>query len=518
MQRTASVGACWIATALTIGGVLASDVHAQEAYSPAFLPPDHWSVPAAHQLAGLGLTPRGHDPARRVLTHREVGQLFEHAGDAAAPGTAVDRMAKAYLRLFRSEFGLSTDQLRGATLIGTTAALGYDEAAGRVRTGFGYQDGHPYGDWNDPAPIANEYGLALEGVLQFTALGRIALRTAASRHGQRREVTEATISVGVSSIALWAGRRPLAWGQGAAGDGLVLGGGNPFDGAGVQTMRPFALPWLLRRLGPIHLEGFLGQEDFAHSCQDPNLASDAPPCSGAWFLGTRGTVSPHPRLSLGVSRAAFFGGEGNSSIDAFAVFSILIGKHAGNVSELDNQVVALDVSYRPPTESWIPLRIFLEWGFEDSAGAWFNVPGILAGIEAPAVPGWPQLGLSLERVSFAKSCCDNPIWYRHSVFHDGWTSDGRPLGHPLGGHGSQWGLRATHVNADATIRARLSLHRRYRGEENLYADLRRGVSHGGEAALEVRLAPSLELVVSAGLQDGEDWRERFLGLGLRTFL
>lgn len=516
LRRFTGIGACRICAGLVVAAVLTADVGAQEGYPPAFLPADHWSVRAAYQLSALGLAPRGHDPARRVLTQRELGRLFEAAAAAAVPGSYAASLATHFLHLFRSEFGVSPEPRAGATLVGTQAGAGYKEATGRVRTGFGYEDGHPYGDWNDPAAIGNEYGPELEGVLQATALNRIAIRIAGTGDDERQEVTEATIALDVAAVALWAGRRPLAWGQGA-GRGIVLGG-HSFDGAGVQTTRPVALPWHFRRLGPIHLEGFLAQEDFEHSCQDPNLGSDAPPCSNAWFLATRGTISPHARLSLGVSRAAFLGGEGNSSIDAFAIFSVLIGKHAGEASELDNQLVALDASYRPPTESWIPLRLYLEWGFEDSAGAWFNVPGILAGVEAPAVPGWPALGVALERVSFAKSCCDNPIWYRHSVFHDGWTSDGEPLGHPLGGHGSEWAVRATHVNADAAVRARLSLYRRYRGGENLYADRRAGISHGGEAGLEVRLMAPLELVVSGGLQDGEGWRERFLRLGLRTFL
>jgi hypothetical protein len=192
---------------------------------------------------------------------------------------------------------------------------------------------------------------------------------------------------------------------------------------------------------------------------------------------------------------------------------MLIGKHAGAGSELDNQVVAFDLHYRPPLGA-LPLAVYAEWGMEDSAGAWYNVPGMVLGVEVPALPGVPALAVGLERTSFGSSCCGNPIWSRHWIFRQGWTDDGRLLGHPLGGHGSEWLSYARADLFEARLHLDLRLFARDRGEESLLAPERMGRSRGGRLGVEGRLASGLGVFFLGGLEEGDaGWRESMVRVG-----
>ena len=124
----------------------------------------------------------------------------------------------------------------------------------------------------------------------------------------------------------------------------------------------------------------------------------------------------------------------------------------------------------------------MEWGFEDSAGAWKNVPGVLLGVAVWDLPGLPGVRLGVERTEFARACCGNPIWYRHMFLLGGWTQDRRPLGHPLGGHGQEWLVHGSGGLLDERLQLRASVAFRDRRSENLYAPDRTGPSQAGRLA------------------------------------
>jgi hypothetical protein len=468
-------------------------------YSSAFVPADHWSIDAVRRLAGIGLTPAGHDLARRAPTQREVGAILEAAAAADSAGRSP---ADAWLARYRAEFGIRPQPTPLQRLAGSALEAGGLHHEGRLGTGWGYGFYYPGVDWRQPEPRADRTEAALAGALQAT-LGPVAARVSVVQPVEGEALREAYVAGTAGAVTGWIGRRELSWGPGP-GAGLVMNRGR-YDSFGILTT-PFHLPWLLRHVGPVSIEMALGMDDFERTFEDVGV------------LATRGSVTPHERLQLGVTRAAFFGGDGNASIDLFGIFSLLIGKHAGDISELDNQIVAVDASYRPPTERWLPMRGYVEWGFEDSAGAFRDVPGIIAGIEVPAMPGVPGLAVGVERASFARSCCGNPIWYRHSTFRDGWTQDDRPLGHPLGGHGYEWTARASLHVLDARLRLDGAGFVRRRGDENLYADVRTGRSTGAELGVEADLTDGLRLRADAGLEDGAGWREVRIGVALRAIL
>lgn len=469
----------------------------------ALVPADHWSVDALRRLHGLGLTPAGFDPGRANVTQQRAGEVFAGAAREAPENLAA--LVNGWRSRFDAEFGTGSDRSTLSLLTGSAAAGGYAARDGALRRGWGYVDGYPPGTlWQGPTPVEDRSEAVGRWSAQVNPLPWLSLRYSDAVPATFAD-QELYGSFVAGPVAGWVGERGVRYGPGRTG-GIVLNASESFPSVGVRSNEPFRLPWVLRHVGPVHLDLLVGQTDLPRSYDDVAL------------LATRASAAPHPRLLLGVSRAAMFGGDGNTNIDAFSILSVLIGKHAGEISELDNQVVAVDVDYRPPVERWLPLRLYLEWGFEDSAGAYTNVPGILAGVEIPALPGVPALRLGLERTSFAPSCCGNPVWYRHATFLDGWVIGTTPIGHPLGGHGTEWALLGGADLAGAAVRLDASVFVRERRTENVYAPAREGESRGATAAAEWLLLPGIELRLSGRVEDGAGWRETAASIALRAFL
>ena len=285
----------------------------------------------------------------------------------------------------------------------------------------------------------------------------------------------------------------------------MLSGTNSFDGGGLFLDDPIELPGPLRWLGPVRFSTFLSRMD--------ENRYELP-----WIWGARGSFQPHPRLTLGANRAVIFGGKGNGAVNVRNITYIVIGKHAGNGSEFDNQVVSFDLRYRPPLES-LPLAVYVEWGLGTAPARGRILPGVVAGVEVPALPGLPPSASASNGVLRAV-VLRQPIWYRHWSFTDGWADDGVLLGHPLGGHGREWLAYANADLFDSRLRLLTRVFSRDRGDENVYSPTREGESVGGMVRLEFRPMGHAELVVQGTTERGSEggegrWRETRAYTGVR---
>lgn len=485
---------------------LAAPARAQDA-PPAFvsapLEPGHWAVGAIRRLDGLGLLPAGFDAGVARPTARDAAWMLRSAARADRPAhPELARLANDYWERFREEFGATERQMaegaRPAFDLEGTALGGIASGDGRLLAGRGY-DGE---SWTGPAPDEEDGWAGLGGRITVD-LGRYAaVHASRAPTSAGRWTEEIHFLARLGPVAGWLGRRAPGFGPGTGGR-IVLGGEAPVDGLGLGLADPVRLPGFLRALGPVRFETFLAR-------LDRNGPVEAP-----LFWGARGAVAPHPRLKFGITRAAIFGGEGGEPVTLRSVATMLVGVHGTGGGTAENQVVAADVWYRVPVEA-VPVVAYMEWGFEDSAGAWKNVPGIVAGLRVPAVPGVPALSVGLERAHFARSCCANPIWYRHMFYRDGWTAGQVPIGHPLGGHGDEWTAHARADLAGARLRLDGRVFRRDRGAENLFAPDRLGRSRGAALTAAYRWTPRLELEAAGQIETGEkDWDESYGRIGLR---
>ena len=315
----------------------------------------------------------------------------------------------------------------------------------------------------------------------------------------------------VGSLGAWVGERAPHFGPGVGG-GIVFNGRATFTGGGLLTVNPVRLPWIFGLLGPVRAETFLSRLDSSAATRHP------------WMFASHVSIAPHPRLLLGATQAFMFSGSGLPPF-TFRNFKEMFLTHGIKVagSEFENGIASVEARWRPPLPR-LPAVLYAEWATDDNHSAWFKFPGVVAGLELSSLPFAPTLSLGLERTSFAAPCtschgcaCEYyATWYRHYVFMDGWTVDRQPIGHPLGGAGSEWLLHGRFDDATRRVRFDWRAFTRDRHRFNLYSPTREGRSVGGRAGVEYRLTGDLELRFAAELERGRrDWTASSITTGFR---
>jgi hypothetical protein len=469
------------------------------------LPPDHWAVAAAWRAEAMGLVPL-FMPAQRAVPRLLVARALEQAaGNAAGRDPRTRAMAEGWLARFREEFP-EADPSRESTspvkLLGGSAGGGYVRWTGRVKPGAGL-----YGGRTTVTPLDGVTEGEGRGVLAASAGRSLAVLAEPYARGGGAGLGRWDVRATLRAFALSVGREHLGWGP-ERGGAVVLNDA-VLPRVELSTAEP-VLPWRpLRFLGPVTLHAF------ATRLEEPEQPGRP------YFWGMRATLRPHPRFTIGLNRAAMFGGDSiQTPTTAGNIARMLIGRLS---KDFENQEVSADFRFRAPTEAVLPLLLYMEWGAEDEAGGWWHSPGRVVGAYAPSLPFAPQVGLGLEHTDFGVPPKQNPPWYLHLRFPGGWEYGDAPLGHPLGGEGREWMGYAT---ADL-LRARLRLEahgfHRYRSaigfrtrpdrSGNLYAPERAGVSRGGSVDASFRAARRAELRLSGYREAGSGWREQRLRLG-----
>lgn len=478
------------------------------------LPPDHWAVAAVSRAEALGLVD-GWLPAQRSVPRLEAGAALRRAAvRAAASGDSrLAAMVGGWSARFEEEFGVGaipdgmsavaavavpSDKAATVRSLGVVATAGYREWTGRLEPALGYFEGRI-----DPFPrpdVDDVFGRASAavGIGGFAA----ALIEPALR-GDVLTLDRWELAAGWHNWTLSLGEMPVGYGV-ARGGGLLLSNA-AFPRAELRTERPLRLPGVLRHLGPVSAHTAVTRFDEPRHVGDP------------YFWTMRAAFQPHPRFTVGINRATMFGSD---AITTPVTLGNVAKMFLGILSrDFENQEVSVDGRFRVPTESVLPLTLYLEWGSEDASGAWWTVPGITGGAFVPAIPGLPQVGVGLEATHFSTFCCGNPPWYSHGAFQGGWVLDGQPLGHPLGGEGREVMGYAVADLLDARLRLEGRAFVRSRGAEglqqrqragNLFAPARAGQSAGGSVTGAWRVLPRAELRASWYRDAGDGWSEQRL--------
>ena len=272
---------------------------------------------------------------------------------------------------------------------------------------------------------------------------------------------------GIGPVSLSAGRAPGQAGFAAPGGGVVLGGEPLRDRVEFQIYRPvdiciglLTLDVSLARLGaPTHAANTLLWE---------------------WSL----QYQPVPRLTFGLQSGIMMGGETWEQLtgqpftisDFFSAITYRGGGYQNN--GYTNNVFSVTGRWRLPTEDWVPITLYGEWGGDDNGGAWLQAPGIDAGILIPSLPFAPEVSVGLEASFFGEVCneqtggtfCRSPgyslNWYTHAY---SWTTGDLPLGHRMGGNGRELFLYASADLLDARLLIRGDAFLRNRFSGNLYS-------------------------------------------------
>jgi len=475
------------AAAISLAGV---GLQAQtEGETSHLLPSDHWAVEAAETIHALGLTD-DYFPTTNAVPAATVARALRE-GAIAAEGGAMADVTGAWLRRWAEELGGSIVPERRVVL-GGSAGGGLSGHRGTARPGRNLLPLPEDGPVRIPAAVDPQLFGSGWGASRHVAAQ---VRPAIEPNGIRLERAEIAGGVGIVRASL--ARTGVGYAR-----GIVASPAAPFDHAALSLARPVLLPGFLGAVGPVTFHtfgGVLGDERHG----------DRP-----WLWGARGAVRPHPRLTVAVNRAAMLAGQENPTpASAANLLNTLIGRHVGDLAD---QIVSVDARWRLPVPA--PATLYMEWGAEDSAGSFYNVPGVVLGLLIPALPALPGLSVGAEHAYFGHSRVTpdriNPPWYRHRQFTGGWVVGERMLGHPLGGNGAETAVygRLTEPLTRIDVKGRAFL--RDRRPENLFSPQRAGRSIGGTTTVAWRPASGATLRLDLSADLGSGWRE---GAGRAAF-
>ncbi len=457
------------------------------------LPPEHWAVRAAARLDGVGLV-TGWLPANQAAPMYMVwAALTEGARRAEAERPALAAVARGWKEKFEQEW-------RGIDEKGLLRFLG-----GQASVGYQYDGVSPEPAATPPAPWSltppQENGPFLAAEAAGALSDNLALLVAPV--GTTWQVRwSGELVAGIGPVSLSAGRAPGQAGFGAPGAGVVLGGEPYRDRVEFQIYRPvdiyiglLTVDVSLARVGaPTHADGTLLWE---------------------WSL----QYQPVPRLTFGLQSGVMTGGSTWEEITGqpFTIgdFIRAITYQGGGWQNngYGNNVFSVSGRWRLPTEGWVPITLYGEWGGDDNGGAWLQAPGIGAGLLVPSLPFAPEVSVGLEASFFGEVCkeqtggtfCRSPgyslNWYTHVY---SWTLGNLPLGHRLGGNGRELFLYWAADLLDARLLVRGDGFLRDRFSGNLYSPYS-GSSAGFDLQVTWRLGIG-ELGVSGGYEGASGWR------------
>jgi hypothetical protein len=462
---------------LIISALLMAAPHAEAQVNvPAspFVSPGHWSYSVLRRLDHAGRLPRGADVARQSMPQEEIASLLTHAN------------ATAYLARFRKEFKAPG---AGFSMLGAATTVGYLSAHGNVAPGIGYDTAN----WSGARPLGDD-----DDVFANTRVGVAYAGWSGGALQQGKDgLDEAQLVLAKGYLGGWIGRRRLGYAMGDGG-GLVVNN-HRFDGAGVFLPKPLRLPLL----GPVRFEMHAARID--NVLNRDGVEQDTEP----WFWTARGSFEPVTGVRFGLNRGMMFGGAGNLPVTFERVAENIIGIYTAGADDEDsfaNQILSIDLRVRIPG---LPLTAYIDWGGDDGAGAWWDVPARQAGIELVHFGEAFDAAIGIEHLQFSATCCSNSIWYRNAWFRGSWADGDDALGHDLGGHGREWRVFAN-GGVSTRLVGNVALFQRDRGNENLYAPERSGTATGAEAGINLVASGNLDVILNGVFEKGDGWDNRRL--------
>ena len=298
--------------------------------------------------------------------------------------------------------------------------------------------------------------------------------------------TAISAPLGVGRIYASAERRH--WGPSWTGS-LILDAGAeavPAIGWRKSDPTPFRTPWLAW-LGPWSFDAFAGGLSQANGPQHAHL------------LGLRVQVMPLPGLELAASRTMQWGGSGRPE-SLQSLTQALLGHDNSNSApgttstEPGNQLGGFDARYTLALGDRRTLSIYGQGIGEDEAGGLPSHYLASIGVDAAFAVDATTVRLFVEHANTTlNGMFGTPILgsaYRHTIYLDGYTQRGEPLGHPAGGD-----VRLTSIGAivdGGAWSGTLMLHDGYAyPTATLYPG--GGRLYGGDAALAWQIDPATRL-------------------------
>jgi hypothetical protein len=229
------------------------------------------------------------------------------------------------------------------------------------------------------------------------------------------------------------GKQSLWWGPGTMGGMMYSDNIDPVPMVKVNQVEPVVLPSLLKYLGRVRVQAFLGRlEGYEYP-------------RGPYIHGEKIMVSPSPNLEIGISRTAMAFGQGipftlrNLVATYFSVTDV--GSNPNPQDFPGKRFGGLDFSYRLPyLRRW--LTLYTDNLTSDDVNPLVNPrrASYNPGLYAPQLPG-------LRKFDFRFEVADTRTVggpYTSFFYKEGYTNKGFLIGNTVGRHGSAFDTSSTY--------------------------------------------------------------------------
>jgi len=450
---------------------------------------DSWVYPALDRLSAMGLIDSGF-AGMRPWTRSECARLLGEAGEKIDEEGAGGAEAEKVYRLLETEFHDEVEGPNGrGNLRGRVESL-YSRVTGI--SGKPLTDGYHFGQ-----TIINDYGRpyqegfnSVDGFSGWMTSGRLvgyvrgeyqrspsapalsetARQTIATVDAipaippatpfasvNRLRLLDAYFGLNFENWQVTFGKQSLRWGPGDGGPMMFSDNVEPINMFRISRISPFRLPSILKFLGPIRMEFFIGQLDGHHFADSPDGAT----VIGSWSQllnpqpftdGEKFSFRPSRNLEVGFTYATIFAGPGiPATLHTFFQSVVDTGETPSGNSNSGRRT-GLDFTYRiPKLRKWLT---FYGDGFAQDQITFFIDPKgrplpfgyperavWRAGIYVPMFPRLPKLDFRAEGVytdipdTGIIGLYDHGYYYKAGRYLNGYTNNSNLLGSWIGRQG-----------------------------------------------------------------------------------
>jgi hypothetical protein len=249
----------------------------------------------------------------------------------------------------------------------------------------------------------------------------------------RFEPLDTYVGMRFSVFDITFGKQSLWWGPGTMGGMLYSDNIDPMPMLRLDQVQSIVLPSLLKYLGPVRLDAFLGRLEGYYAPRAP------------YIHGEKIMVKPSPNLEIGVSRTTLAFGQGVPFTLRNLVSTYFSVSDVGSIPNLQDfpgkRFGGLDFSYRLPY-----LRKWLTFYSDDFSSD--DVNPVVNPQRAAYNPGLylsqiPRLNKFDMRFEVANTRTE-VVPYTSFFYKEGYTNKGFLIGNTVGRHGSAFDLSGTY--------------------------------------------------------------------------
>jgi hypothetical protein len=447
---------------------------------------DSWIYPALERLMALGYI----DSAAlglRPWTRMEVARLLSEAADHYADGQQPSDVGELYESLAR-EFGYESRVMEGSkneraqlesvyarftNISGPPLTDNYhfgqtiindfgrpfERGFNSVEGASGWAVAGPFviyarGEYQHApsAPAPSQSVLSFISAADGTPSGAPAIPVSTT---DRFRALDAYVGMNLANWQFSFGKQSLWWGPNEGGPFLFSDNAEPLTMFRINRASPFRLPWILRFLGEVRTEFFIGQlSGHEFLVTDINVTTRVTVGQFGHTLNPQPFINGQkvsfkftPNFEFGMSKTSVFSGQTQPLTVSTFVDSIYDFHKANHQSPVGDGRTSVDFSYRiPKLRDWVT---FYGEGFSEDEifpPVYAKKSVWQAGLYMPKWPKFSKLDLRLEggTTSPPRFPGCNACFYQNSQYLDSYTTNGGLIGSGLGRSSQGEEIRSTY--------------------------------------------------------------------------